>query len=252
MPEIIFRQLLPTARQVHADALLAGLDGGVEAPAERPYTLINFVATADGSATFRGRSGGIGDDGDRAMFHGLRERVDAVLVGTGTLRTERYGRILGKAERRERRLGAGLSAEPLACLVTRSGQVPLDIPLFAEPEARVLVFAPGPLDLKGVRAQVQCETYDASQEQPLAGILRTLRHGHGVRLLLCEGGPSLFNSMLLEQLVDELFLTVAPKLAGGSTDPPITTGAPLPELAQLRISWLLERNDSLFLRYRRG
>ena len=252
MPEVVFRQLLPTAREVDADSLIASLDLTEQTPADRPYTLVNFVATADGAATFRGRSGGIGDDGDRAMFHALREASDAVLAGTGTLRTERYGRILGRAERRERRLEAGLTAEPLACLITSSGRLPLDIPLFAEPEARIVVFAPRALELTGVAAQVQVELYDPGADRPLTEIVRSLRHKHEVKTLLCEGGPSLFNSLLHEELVDELFLTVAPKLGGGSTDPTITTGDALPELAQLHIAWLLERGDSLFLRYRRG
>ena len=57
---------------------------------------MNFISSADGRATFHGRSGQLGDDGDRAMFHGLREHVDAVLAGTRTIATESYGRILGK------------------------------------------------------------------------------------------------------------------------------------------------------------
>jgi riboflavin biosynthesis pyrimidine reductase len=249
VPEVTFRQLLPTPGEIDAESLIDGLDLAAQAPAARPYTLVNFVATADGSATFQGRSGGIGDDGDRAMFHALREPMDAVLAGTGTLRTERYGRILGNPERRQRRLSAGRPAEPLACLITRSGELPLDIPLFAEPEARIVVFAPGPVELAGVPAQVQVEFYDPGTDRPLAQIMRTLRQDHGVRSLLCEGGPSLFGSLLREQLVDELFLTVAPKLTGGSTDPTITTGDPLPGMAQLKVRWLLERNDSLYLRY---
>jgi 5-amino-6-(5-phosphoribosylamino)uracil reductase len=251
VPEIVYRQLLPGPAEVDAESLLAGLEAEAEAPADRPYTLVNFVATVDGNATFRGRSGGIGDEGDRAMFHALRERVDAILAGTGTLRTERYGRMLGKAERRRRRLEAGRAAEPLACLITRSGELPLDIPLFAEPEARVVVFAPGRLDLQGVGAQVSLEVYDPGAERPLAQIMRSLRREHGVRTLLCEGGPAMFSSLLHEGLVDELFLTVAPKLAGGSTDPSITAGPPLPEPVQMQIAWLLERAGSLYLRYRR-
>lgn len=250
VPDLVYHQLLPAPAEVDADTLLSTLDPGAEAPAERPYTLVNFAATADGYVSLQGRSGAIGDEGDRAMFHGLRERVDAVLAGTGTLRTERYGRMLGKSERRERRRSAGRTAEPLACIITRTGELPLDIPLFAEPEARVIVFAPAPLHLADVPADVQVETYDPAAEGPLRQCLRALRQNHGVRALLCEGGPSLFASLLHERLVDELFLTVAPKLAGGSAGPAVTTGDPLREPAGMRISWLLERNDSLYLRYR--
>ena len=57
------------------------------------------------------------------MFHGLREQVDAVLVGTGTLRAERYGRILGKPSGASAAWSA-ISREPIACVVTRSGDLP--------------------------------------------------------------------------------------------------------------------------------
>ena len=125
-----FRQLLPEPGSWTLDTLLASLSFSVPIPADRPYTLVNFISSADGRAAFGGRSGSLGDDGDRAMFHGLREQVDAVLVGTGTLRTERYGRILGKPERRQRRLERDLPPEPIACVVTRTGNVPTDIALF--------------------------------------------------------------------------------------------------------------------------
>src|SRR5580704_11719422 len=97
-----FRELFPEPGPFDLGARLETLDLGAHAT-DRPYTVANFVASADGRATFDGRSGHLGDDGDRSVFHGLREQVDAVLVGTGTLRAERYGRILGKVERRERR-----------------------------------------------------------------------------------------------------------------------------------------------------
>jgi riboflavin biosynthesis pyrimidine reductase len=67
--------------------------------------------------------------------------------------------------------------------------------------------------------------------------------------LLCEGGPTLFGAMLHEELVDELFLTIAPKLAGGGRGPTIASGPPLAEPAKLRIRWLLEREETLFARY---
>jgi 5-amino-6-(5-phosphoribosylamino)uracil reductase len=210
--------------------------------------LANFVASVDGRATFAGRSGALGDEGDRAMFHGLRERADALLVGTRTLGVERYGRTLGKPERRERRVAAGRQPEPLACTVTRTGKVPLDIPLFAEPEARVLIFTAQDIDLGGVRAQVEVIGLDPG-ELTLTTVLRHLRSQHGIELLLCEGGPMLFGSLLEEDLADELFLTMAPKLTGGGNSPTITSGPELPELRDLEVIWALERHGSLYLRY---
>ncbi len=243
-----FRRLLPHPTTVDIDALLARVTDGIAPPVNRPYTLVNFVESVDGRAAVLGRSGALGDDGDRATFHGLREQVDAVLVGTGTLRAESYGRILGKPERRERRLAAGRTAEPLACIVSRSGQIPTDIPLFAEPEARVIVFSPRAIEFDGCAAQVEVTVLDAEQLTFTAALQR-LRTEHAIDTLLCEGGPTVFSALLAEGLVDELFLTLAPKLAGGGKEPAITSGAELTTPCELAIQWLLERNGSLYVRY---
>ncbi|MDQ2629778.1 MAG: dihydrofolate reductase family protein [Actinomycetota bacterium] len=82
----------------------------------------------------------------------------------------------------------------------------------------------------------------------LPALLRTLR-GEGVRALLCEGGPTLHGALQAYGLVDELFLTIAPKLSGGE-GPRILEGA-LPEVVGLELAWLLEENGELFARYRR-
>jgi riboflavin-specific deaminase-like protein len=243
-----FRQLLPGAATVEVSELLESLDLSKADPAERPYTLVNFVASADGRATLGGRSGPLGDDGDRAMFHGLRERVDAVLAGTSTLRVERYGRILGKPERRERRVMSGRSAEPLAAVITRSGEIPTDIPLFNEPEARIVVFSPTAIDVNDRAAQVELVPLDRG-ELTLTTVMRQLRADHQVHTLLCEGGPTLFGALLQEGLVDELFITIAPTLAGGGHGPTISVGPELADPARLRLVWLLERNGSLYVRY---
>jgi len=83
-------------------------------------------------------------------------------------------------------------------------------------------------------------------------VLRELKERFGVRSLLCEGGPLLFAAMLRDAVVDELFLTLAPKLTGGGEGPSLTSGPELPELRGLELLWLLERRDALYLRYRLG
>ena len=243
-----FRQLLPEPATVDEAELLGRLGQDAVAPADRPFTFANFVASADGRATIDGRSGGLGDDGDHAIFHCLREQVDAVLVGTGTLRAERYGRVLGKAERRQRRIERGRSAEPLLVTVTRSGNIPTDIPLFAEPEARVVVFSSATPDVAGCAAQIEVVSLDPG-DLTLTTVTRHLRNLHAIRTVICQGGPTMFGALLLEDLVDELFLTIAPKLAGGGRGPTITSGPALADPAALLVLWLLGRSDSLYIRY---
>jgi riboflavin-specific deaminase-like protein len=246
-----FAKLWPESATVEIGEHLSRLGLAARAGTERPYTVVNFVATADGRAAFQGRSAALGDDGDKELFLGLREHVDAVFAGTRTLRAERYGRLLASPERRERRVRAGQPPEPLACVVTRSGDVPAEISLFSEPEARIVIFSAQAPDLSSCRAQVELVLLDRG-ELTLTSVLRRLRADFGVRSLLCEGGPTVFGSLLHERLVDELFLTVAPRLSGGGSSPAITSGPELPDLLPLELLWTLERLNSLYLRYAVG
>jgi 5-amino-6-(5-phosphoribosylamino)uracil reductase len=70
-----------------------------------------------------------------------------------------------------------------------------------------------------------------------------------VRSVLCEGGPRLLSALLHDGALDELFVTIAPKLAGGGDGPPMTTGLELPELFELDLVWALEHASALYLRY---
>lgn len=241
-------QLIPRDGVVEVSEILKTLSLEERAGTDRPYTIVNFIASADGRATFRGRSAPLGDEVDREMFHGLREQVEAVMAGTHTVRIERYGRMTRDPERRERRVAAGREPEPLTCLVTRSGDVPVEAPIFAAAQARIVVFGPNDLRLPEAEAQVEIVALDPG-ELTLSTVLRRLRTDFGVRSLLCEGGPTLFNGLLHERLVDELFLTLSPKLTGGGNEPAITNGPELSGLAQLRLVWALEREHSLYLRY---
>ncbi len=242
-----FRQLLPDAGSVDIAELLAGLGLAQRAVPARPYTVANFVASVDGRAAFQGRSGPLGDDGDRALFLALRAEVDAVLIGTGTLRVERYGRLLKDPAVRERRRLRGLPPEPIACILTRSGDLPLDIPLFADPEATIVVFSGAEIDVRGTAANVEVVRLEPG-ELTFTTALRQLRTDHHIGALLCEGGPMVLGALLGERLVDQLFLTVAPKLTAGQ-NPPIITASEFPHPVDLALEGALERGGSLFLRY---
>ncbi|HSS05176.1 MAG TPA: dihydrofolate reductase family protein [Solirubrobacterales bacterium] len=82
----------------------------------------------------------------------------------------------------------------------------------------------------------------------LPALLRSLRE-EGVKALLCEGGPTLHGSLQAADLVDDLFLTIAPKLVGGSA-PRILEGE-LAGVAPLQLAWVLEEDGELFARYSR-
>ncbi len=185
------RRLIPDPGETTVERQLDSYRPWEEPREERPFVATNFAATVDGRATIGGVSGPIGSDTDTAMLVGLRTRFDAVMIGAGTMRAERYSGL-------EKRL-----------IVVESG-----------PEGRV----------------------------DLAALLRSLRE-EGVRALLCEGGPTLHGALQAAGLVDELFLTIAPKLTGGEA-PRIVEGI-LPDVTELELAWLLEHEGELFARYRR-
>jgi riboflavin biosynthesis pyrimidine reductase len=224
------RRILPEPGIVEAETALDGLDLSELAPPDRPYVVANMVSSADGRSTIDGRSAPLSDPADRILFHALRRQVDAVLAGTGTLRTERYRRLIRKAEHREDRERRGLRPDPVAVVLTRSGNLP-DIEMLTDPDQPRAIFQ--------------------GDEADPADAFRRLREEHDVRSLLCEGGAKLLGSLLERGLVDELFLCLAPVLAGGEGDPTVAGPALHPPVT-LQIVHLIEHEDVLFMRYRIG
>jgi riboflavin-specific deaminase-like protein len=248
-PPVALRRLLPEPGELTADELVGDLRLGDLAPAGRPYVAANMVATADGRASVDGRTAALSSVPDRQLFHALRTRVDAVMVGAGTVRTERYGRLVRDPRRREQRRAAGLEHDPLAVVVSGSLVLPPDVPLLQDPEQRVVVVTASDGVIEGCAAQVE---YLRSKPVDLAAALARVGAEHGVRSILCEGGPHLNASLLAAGLLDELFLTLVPKLAGMAGALTIVDDAPLDEPLALALVWLLECEGELFARYAVG
>lgn len=243
------RRIHPDCVEVQVEETLSSLALAQRAPVQRPYAIANMVATADGRATLKGTSGPIGNEADRRLFHELRTLPDAIMVGSGTLRVERYGRFVRDPEARARRERAGLAPDPLGCVVTRSLRLPVaDIPLFGDPDSTIVVFTSADGELPPCPAKVLLERIPEA-ELTLTAVLERLRSEHGVRLLLCEGGPTILGALLTEGLLDELFLSVAPKLAGGGRGPSTVEGPGLADPLGLDLAWALESEGHLFLRY---
>jgi riboflavin-specific deaminase-like protein len=243
----VFRRLLPEPGEL-ADgaAVVEELRFGDLAPDDRPYLVLNMVTTADGRATIAGRSGPIGNAADQDLFHALRTRVDAVMVGAGTLRAENYGRLVRKPERRAAREAAGLSPDPIAVVVSGRLDLPDDLPLLHEPEQEVLVATFSDGELPG-DARVDYLRSDGGAVD-IAALLAELRR-RGIRSVLCEGGPTLNAELLRAGGVDELFHCLAPALAGEPDAPTMVSGV-LHEVAMMELVWLLENESHLFMRYR--
>jgi riboflavin-specific deaminase-like protein len=239
------RRLIPDPGPTTVAEQLEGYRPWEEPREERPLVAMNFAATVDGRATIEGRSGPIGSDTDTGMLLGLRSRFDAVMIGAGTMRAELYGPLVKKQETREQRQRTGVQPEPLMVLISGRLDLPWEAPLFAA-GGEVLIFTSSETEPPETESRVEVVRHPGAVN--LAEALRDLRE-RGIRALLCEGGPHLHEQLQADGLVDDLFLTIAPKLVGGEA-PRILEG-PLPGVIDLELAWLLEEDGELFARYRR-
>lgn len=240
------RRLLPDPGPASAAEQVDALDLPALAPQERPYVVSNFALTVDGRATISGRSGPIGSGADTEMLMELRAGVDAVMIGAGTMRAERYGRLVPSAERRERRERRGLSHDPLAILVSGTLDLPWDAELFACGQGRVLIVTSS--ERRPPPTATPTSVLNHPGRVDMAGALAHMRRELGVRAVLLEGGPRLHGEMLAGELVDELFVTWSPKIAGGGG---LRMVEGMPERVRgAKLAWLLAEEDELFARYR--
>jgi riboflavin-specific deaminase-like protein len=218
------------------------------APSERPFLFLNMVASADGRASIEGRTSPLGSEADTLLLTELRAIADAVLVGPGTIRAEGYGRLVRNPERVARREAAGLAPTPGAVLISRSFDIPWDAGLFQDADQPVIVYTGGEGAPARVAAPIEVVRLDDPTPEAAMADLRT----RGVRSLLCEGGPTLNSALLEAGVVDELFLTLSPQLAGETGAPRIVEGLGLPEPVPLALEWVLRHGDELYLRYAVG
>lgn len=211
---------------------------------ERPYVVVNMVATVDGQARIDGDTSELGDETDQQLFAALRVQVDCVMAGVNTVAIENYNAPASKETTRALRAAKGLEPRPLFATATRSGKLPLDAPLLQDPDARIVVFSSADPDVSAARAEVAVVPTEEPRE-----MLAHLRHEYGVRSLLLEGGPNINTPFFAAELIDELFLTLAPTIVGAGTPFPIIAGD-LPRRQQLHLSGALLANGHLYLRYR--
>jgi riboflavin biosynthesis pyrimidine reductase len=230
-----------TAREV-VEAL------GLDSPAVdgRPRVVAAMIVSADGRAAVQGSSAGLGHPADRALLRELRTAVDAILVGPGTLRAEGYADLLD-AEQRGHRVARGLAAQPIVTTVTRRGDVPVEIGLFAEPDARIQVYAESAVDVDGREARVAVERLAPGGATP-AAVLAHLASERGVRSVLCEGGPTLLRAVVAAGCVDDLLLTLVPLLVAGG-GPPAIAGDALRPPRRLALAGVHGAGHHLFMHY---
>ncbi|CAA9456187.1 MAG: hypothetical protein AVDCRST_MAG28-2553 [uncultured Rubrobacteraceae bacterium] len=219
--------------------------------------VINMVSSLDGKVTTNsGKAGSIGSPVDRLIMRSLRSRVDAVMIGASTLRAEKLNLSVPEDLSRTR-VSQGREPQPLAVLVSASGDLPLKENLLGpSPKDRLVFTVPGiPGECLATLSQLALvETLPVEGDSiDLRIALHVLKARHGVTVLLVEGGPSLNYSLVRGGLVDEIFLTLAPKLTGGQgpSSPGILHGPALPPGTDFSADLLSihAAHGELFLRY---
>ncbi len=241
------RRLLPAPP---ADPVpdLVELFGNDSRPARagRPWVVANMIASIDGEIAVEGRSGPLGGPADKAAFMALRSVCDVIVVGAGTAAAERYGPVRLADEVQDRRRRRGQAPLPRLAIVSASARIDRSLPLFDGPTPIVLTTTDAPRDRVEALAAVADVHQHGTGTVDLAAAFAQL-YTDGARVVLTEGGPTLLGHIAGAGLLDELALTIAPLLAGGSG--PSIVADLAPGVRPFTLERLLEADQFLFARY---
>lgn len=186
-------------------------------PPDRPYVAINMVMSADGQTVVEGTERGLGSELDQRLMRELRVHFDVIVNGGGTFRASGTSARLGREDLEQWRVKRGMSRAPIAAVVTRSGNLPAERRFFTDISFEALVYLSD-------EAPEQVREHLQSLGRPVVSVpsgdeavaaLAHMRDKLGARRVLVEGGAALNGSLLRAGLVDEYFLTLAPRVVGG-------------------------------------
>jgi 2,5-diamino-6-(ribosylamino)-4(3H)-pyrimidinone 5'-phosphate reductase len=231
--------------------------GKYQSPTPLPFVLVNMAMTADGKiATANRRVSSFGSRRDQENLLQLRATADAVMAGARTVDSHPVTLGPGPAKYRRLRLRRGLKEYNLRIVVSGSGRVNLGARVFRRGFSPIIILTTrrAPADrLKGLRAVAAEVKICGEKEINFRDALRWLRKKWGVKRLLCEGGGELNDALFRAGLVNELHLTVCPRIFGGRRSPTITDGLGAGSLARAtRLELLSARRqgEEMFLVYR--
>jgi riboflavin biosynthesis pyrimidine reductase len=220
-------------------------------PPDRRWVRAMMVMALDGAAAGPdGLSGSISGEADQAVFAAVRRYADAVLIGAGTLRTERYTPMRAQEADVQARQEQGLGPAPRLVIVSASLELPWDEPVFsvsALPPLIVTGSDPDPAAL--ARVPETCEVVGLPGEtvDPV-GVLDEMEQ-RGLRRIVCEGGPTLLHDFVAAGVLDEADITFSPMFAGTNMSPH-TSG--LRDVATFELVQVLTADGFLMARYVRA
>lgn len=225
--------------------------GPINATGSRPRVRLTMIASVDGATAVDGLSGSLGCPADQHLFQLNRAFADVILVAAGTMRAEGYGPAPMPAELRAERRTRGQAPVPPIAVVSRSCAFDWDAPFFTEAEARpIVITAMCASEESRARAGRVADLVMAGDDTvDLAAAIEALG-GLGFRSVAAEGGPSLNGALAEQDLIDELCLTVSPRLVSGDSKRAVT-GPALETPHGLSLASACREGDFLFLRYER-
>lgn len=239
-------RLFPQAASDLSDEALAALFARPDR--SDPWLRVNFVSSVDGAAAVEGVSGALGGEADRRVFDILRELCDVVIVGAGTVRTEGYGAMVLDEPSVDRRGARGLPRHPTFAIVSNRLDLDPASHIFTEAPVRVIVVTTDASSRDRRKAlSLVADVVIAGGDHLDPTLLVAELAARGLTQQHCEGGPSLFGTLLAAGVVDELCLTVSPQLVAGDATR-IAVGA-VPRHRQLTLGHVLVSGETLLLRY---
>ena len=192
--------------------------------ASRPFVSATFAMTVDGKITTK-KLPPVDFTSREDKLHLFRQRAlaDAVLIGHTSLKRDNV-RLGLPAELQEARIKRRQTPSPLRVIVSNEGRIDNRLKIFQSDISPILIFSTTRMPKKFQIAlrKKSILHLTKSEHVDLAAMLRTLCSEYNVRMLACEGGPTLFRSLLERELVDQLNLTIAPYLFGGANAPTLT------------------------------
>jgi 2,5-diamino-6-(ribosylamino)-4(3H)-pyrimidinone 5'-phosphate reductase len=220
----------------------------------RPFVIATFAMTADGKVTTK-NFGPVDFTSREDKLHLFRQRAlaDAVLLGHTSLERDNV-RLGVPAELQELREKRGQSRSPLRVIVSNKGRIDDRLKIFQSGISPIIIFSTKQMPPRNQAALRKTTTLHLTNatEVDLTAMLKTLRNQYNVRTLACEGGPTLFRSLLEQDLIDQLNLTIAPYMFGGGNAPTLTGLSKefLPGSVHCSLIEMRTVGDECFLTYR--
>ncbi|WP_020501167.1 dihydrofolate reductase family protein [Sciscionella marina] len=212
------------------------------------WLVVNFVSSADGAVESGGHSAPLSTPPDRVVYHLGSDLADVVLLGAGTAVGEGFHGVRPDELTARRRAEYGLAPVAPIAVVSTGPTLPPDAPVLTDVLVPSIVLTCGdaPVEQRRAWAGTGSEVIVAGRDRVDLGVARAALEERGLHRIDCEGGPTLFGSLLAKGLVDELRLTLAPMLLSGPAGR-IAAGAPVD--ARLRLDSVLTQADTLLMRY---